>query len=191
MQVEELFPVRAMWSRRAEKQELKRIAQFAVKALIKFLGDKTGCSYRLLLQPEAAPDWELRNISTGAVIGIELTDDFSWDEQQTLTKAWPDIQSRGFADIKVQDPRNSFYKLIKKKYAKHQLVSYPAGNRILMVGLRRVGAAVLTVDVLGIDGLKESFTYMDQFPEIDHIFAWWLTAEGVGFEHVWSRTAFP
>lgn len=191
MGAESLFPIRGGLSGRAGKAERSRIGRFAVDALVKLLRDTTGSFHRLVPQSEDAPDWEVVNETTGATIGIELVDDFSWHELQALKNPPLESQTASFVDIPVEDPRYSLYEVVRKKHAKHQLVGYPEGRRVLLVGLARVGAAVIGIDVLGVEELRRSVIYMDELPSIDHLFVWWATSDGPAIERLWSRTQLP
>ena len=102
-----------------------------------------------------------------------------------------ELVEKGSVVLGVEDPRSSLFRVIEGKHGKGQLQGYAFGNRILLIGLARVGAAVLGIDTVGIEELRNSITYMDTFPTIDHIFLWYLDMEGVRVEHLWSSSALP
>ncbi len=193
-----LWPLKMCPKGRVTRKERNRINDFAVKALLSKLREERGHEYQDRGEPDAvirnrpAPDRELAKATTGTLIGVELVDDFSGDEYQGMSALMPDLFRNGSLVVQVEDPRVSLLRVIANKHEKGQLRDYEPGCRILLVGLARHGAAVLGVDKVGVQGLSESMTYMDEFPDIDHVFVWWLESPvGVHLEHLWSRSSLP
>lgn len=197
MVTDPVFPLRMGLSRKAQAAEQERVQEVAVLALLQFLEARTGDQYEVTGHPdeekrnERAPDREVRNRSSGDLIGLELVDDFSWDERQAFQRVLTELREKGSVELPVEDPRSSLRRVIDAKHKKGQLNGYRVGKRILLIGLARHGAAVLGVDKVGIPALSKSVTYMDQFPGIDHVFLWWLNSDGVQVEHIWSRDSLP
>lgn len=200
MSDKDVFPVRFGLHRRDQEEENKRVRRFAVDALLKYLREETGCVYLRVRQPDEevrdkpAPDWECRNETTESSFGVELVDDFSYPEQQEVMRLLPNLGPGESIVVPAEDPRSSLQRVILAKQGKGQLKDYSPGHRILLVALRRIGSSFL-LQGLSVEQLRQSVTYMDAAPDIDHVFVWELVSRrdynGAEVWHMWSRTALP